>query len=203
MPVWSSPFPCDPLPELESVPFPGPPGSLVLFDSPDRVLLTWKAAGLCDGAELERLQEGYRVLVKLHQAGEHTVLARWQVPQADAQAPIPDGITAALLLLWLQATPEGLADYLQLDAHYLQRMLRAQGQPRQILNQWLRHPAQSLDRDQPLEQQLHSTLEEMERLKRSEEKMTILMEQVRDQQRRTRRLLGSLLPPDQPFEAES
>ena len=42
MPVWSSPFPCAPLPELEHVDFPGPAGSLLVYDSPDRILLRWR-----------------------------------------------------------------------------------------------------------------------------------------------------------------
>jgi len=187
---------------MEAVCFPGPPGSLLLYDSPDRLLLHWKATGLCDGAELERLQGGYKALTELQQAGEHTVLARWQVPHPDALAPIPDGVTAALLLLWLQATPEGLAAYLMLDPLYLQRLLRAQGQPRQLLHQWLNQPEQSLNNDQSLEQELQSALEEMQRLKRSEAQMATLMDQVRDQQRRTRRLLASLLPLNQMADQE-
>ena len=129
--VWSSPLPCDPLPGLESVPFPGPAGTLLVYDSPDRILLRWKAQGHCDGAELERLQQGYAELAQLKLAGEHTIQPRWQISQDDAPAPTPDGITAALLMLCLLANPAALSSYLELDPHYLQRLLK-RGQPQHL-----------------------------------------------------------------------
>ena len=196
---WSSPFPCDVIPGLESVPFPGPAGTLLVFDSPDRILLRWKAQGRCDGAELERLQQGCAELAQLKLAGEHTIQARWQIPQHDAPAPTPDGITAALLMLWLQAKPDGLTSYLHLDPDYLQRLLQAQGQPRHLLHQWLSEPLIAMQHDAPLEEQLRQTMEELEQLQRSEAAMKSLMDQVSDQQRRTRLLLATqLIRPQEP-----
>ena len=195
--VWSSPFPIDPIPGQESVPFPGPAGTLLVFDSPDRILLRWKAQGHCDGAELDRLQQGCAELAQLKLAGEHTIQARWQIAQDDATAPTPDGITAALLMLWLQAKPDALSSYLQLDPDYLQRLLQAQGQPRQLLHQWLTEPVIAMQSDAPLEEQLRQTMEELAQLQRNEAAMKALMEQVTDQQRRTRRLLANRLAQSQ------
>ena len=191
--IWSSPFPIDPIPGMESVPFPGPAGTLLVFDSPDRILLRWKAQGDCDGAELERLQQGCAVLAQLKLAGEHTVQARWQISQDDAPAPTPDGITAALLMLCLQANPAALSSYLELDPHYLQRLLNAQGQPQHLLQRWLSEPTIAMQRDAPLEEELRQTMEQLAQLQRSEAAMKLLMEQVTDQQRRTRRLLATRL----------
>ena len=197
--VWSSPFSCEPIPGLESVSFPGPAGTLLVYDSPDRILLRWKAQGHCDGAELERLQEGYEAIAQLKLAGEHTIQARWQIAQDDALAPTPDGITAALLMLWLQAKPDALSSYLELEPHYLQRLLQAQGQPRHLLHQWLNEPFIAMQRDAPLEEQLRQTMEELEQLQRSQAAMKSLMDQVSDQQRRTRRLLANqLIRPQEP-----
>ena len=195
--VWSSPFPIDPIPGQESVPFPGPAGTLLVFDSPDRILLRWKAQGHCDGAELDRLQQGCAELAQLKLAGEHTIQARWQIAQDDATAPTPDGITAALLMLWLQAKPDALSSYLQLDPDYLQRLLQAQGQPRQLLHQWLTEPVIAMQSDAPVEEQLQQTMEELAQLQRNEAAMKALMEQVTDQQRRTRRLLANRLAQSQ------
>ena len=195
--IWSSPFPCDPIPGLESVPFPGPAGTLLVYDSPDRILLRWKAQGHCDGAELDRLQQGCAELAQLKLAGEHTIQARWQIAQDDATAPTPDGITAALLMLWLQAKPDALSSYLQLDPDYLQRLLQAQGQPRQLLHQWLTEPVIAMQSDAPVEEQLQQTMEELAQLQRNEAAMKALMEQVTDQQRRTRRLLANRLAQSQ------
>ena len=193
MPVWSSPFPCTRLPELEQVDFPGPAGSLLVYDSPDRILLSWKATGGCEGVELEKLIQGYEALIELNRQGEHQLKAHWQIGDSDSQPPEPDGITAALLLLWLQAAPQVLDHYLQLDPSYVQRLLLAQSHPRQLLHQWLHLPQGNLLFDDTLEDQLSSTQDELKRLQRSHEQMSILMAQVKDQQRRTRRLLASML----------
>ena len=193
MPVWSSPFPCAPLPELEQVDFPGPAGSMLVYDSPDRILLSWKAAGGCEGVELEQLIQGYEALNELNRRGEHQLIAHWQIGNSNSQPPAVDGITAALLLLWLQAAPQVLDHYLKLDPSYTQRMLLAQSHPRQLLQQWLRLPQGSLMFNDTLEDQLVSTQDELQRLQRSHQQMSNLMAQVKDQQRRTRRLLASMM----------
>ena len=200
MPVWSSPFPCAPLPELEHVDFPGPAGSLLVYDSPDRVLLRWKAAGRCDGSELDQLMQGYQALHELSRQGEHQLMAHWQIGDSHGQPPAADGITAALLLLWLQAAPEALDPYLQLDPGYLQRLLLAQSHPRHVLQQWLSLPQGDLIFDDAFDKQLNGSQEELKRLQRSHQQMSTLMAQVHDQQRRTRRLLASMLATDQPLE---
>ena len=200
MPVWSSPFPCAPLPEHEHVDFPGPAGSLLVYDSPDRILLRWKAAGRCDGGELGQLMQGYQALNELNRQGEHQLMAHWQISDSHGQPPAADGITAALLLLWLQAAPEALDPYLQLDPGYLQRLLLAQSHPRHVLQQWLSLPQGDLIFDDAFEDQLNSTQEELKRLQRSHQQMSTLMAQVHDQQRRTRRLLASMLSTAHPLE---
>lgn len=200
MPVWSSPFPCAPLQELEQVEFPGPAGSLLVYDSPDRVLLRWKAAGRCNGDELTQLINGYAALNTLNRQGEHQLKAHWQISDSQAEPPAADGITAALLLLWLQAAPDALNPYLQLDPGYLQRLLLAQSHPRQILHQWLSLPQGDLIFDDAIEGQLQSAQDELKGLQRSQLQMSTLMNQVKDQQRRTRRLLASMLTKNQPLE---
>ena len=200
MPVWSSPFPCAPLPELEHVDFPGPAGSLLIYDSPDRILLRWKAAGRNDGNELDQLMQGYQALNKLNRQGEHQLMAHWQIGDSHGKPPAADCITAALLMLWLQAAPEVLDPYLQLDPHYLQRLLLAQSHPRQLLQQWINLPQGDLIVDDAFDDQLIGTQEELKRLQRSHQQMSTLMAQVKDQQRRTRRLLASMLATAQPLE---
>ena len=201
MPVWSSPFPCAPLPELEHVDFPGPPGSLLVYDSPDRILLRWKAAGRCDGNEMDQLIQGYQTLHELNRQGEHQLMAHWQIGDSHGKPPSADGITAALLMLWLQAAPEALDPYLQLDPDYLQRLLLAQSHPRQVLQQWINLPQGDLIVDDAFDDQLNATQEELKRLQRSHQQMSTLMAQVKDQQRRTRRLLASMLSTAQPLES--
>ena len=193
MPVWSSPFPCDLLQELERVDFPGPDGSLLVYDSPDRILLSWKASGRCDGVELEHLIQGYEALNELNRRGEHQLVALWDIGDSHSPPPAADGITAALLLLWLQAAPQILDSYLQLDPSYTQRLLLAQSNPRQLLQQWLSQPQGDLIFEDTFEDQLKSTQDELNRLQRSHQKMSTLMAQVKDQQRRTRRLLATML----------
>ena len=201
MPVWSSPFPCAPLPELEHVDFPGPAGSLLVYDSPDRILLRWKAAGRCDGGELDQLMQGYQALHELSRQGDNQLMAHWQIGDSHGRPPAADGITSALLLLWLQAAPGALDPYLQLDPSYLQRLLLAQSHPRQLLQQWINLPHGNLIVDDAFDDQLNATQEELKRLQRSHQQMSTLMAQVKDQQRRTRRLLASMLSTAQPLES--
>ena len=201
MPVWSSPFPCAPLPELEHVDFPGPAGSLLIYDSPDRILLRWKAAGRCEGNELDQLMQGYQALNELSRQGDNQLMAHWQIGDSHGRPPAADGITSALLLLWLQAAPGALDPYLQLDPGYLQRLLLAQSHPRQLLQQWINLPHGNLIVDDAFDDQLNATQEELKRLQRSHQQMSTLMAQVKDQQRRTRRLLASMLSTAQPLES--
>ena len=198
--VWSSPFPCPQLPELEQVDFPGPVGSLLVYDSPDRIMLRWKESGRCDRDELDQLMQGYQALNELNRQGQHQLMAQWQIGDSHCQPPKADGITAALLLLWLQAAPEVLNPYLLLDPSYLQRLLIAQSHPRQLLQQWLSMPQGDLLFDDAVDDQLKATQQELKRLQRSHQQMSTLMAQVKDQQLRTRRLLASVLTTDQPRE---
>ena len=148
MPVWSSPFPCvAPQGWDAAVPFPGPKGSVLLFDSPDRLLLSWSRQQQCDGHELERIEQGCLQLLDLREQGNHRLQPSWG---DDANAPQPDGIVAGLLLATLQANPDALTAYLQLDPAYLHRLIRSQRSPRQLLTQYLQHNAFVVDADQPL-----------------------------------------------------
>ena len=105
-----------------------------------------------------------------------------------------------MLLLWLQAAPDALNPYLQLDPGYLQRLLLAQSHPRQVLHQWLSLPQGDLFFDEAIEGQLQNAQNELKRLQRSQLQMSTLMAQVKDQQRRTRRLLASILTKTQPLD---
>jgi len=163
-------------------------------------MLRWKASGRCDGDELNQLTQGYQSLNELNRQGQHQLMAHWQIGNSHCQPPTADGITAALLLLWLQAAPKVLDPYLQLDPSYLQRLLSAQSHPRQLLKQWLSMPQGDLLFDDTVDEQLSATHKELKRLQRSHQQMSTLMAQVKDQQLRTRRLLASMLTTDQPRE---
>ena len=192
MPGWSSPFPCTAPDGWEPpVPFPSPDGSTLLFDSPDRVLLVWGRQHQCDGAELERFEQGCRSLLELRSEGQHTVLPCW----LDGEAPAADGVTACLLLLLLQANPRSLSAYLTLDPDYLQRLLQAQSQPRQLLTRWLQPSTRPIAPDQPLERQLQAALLELDQRQAEQQRIESLLDQHRDQQQRTRRLLSGLMAP--------
>ena len=201
MPVWSSPFPCRVPSDWDApVPFPGPEGSLLLFDSPDHVLQHWGRQRACDGAELERFEQGCRTLLQLQHQGQHRLQASWG---DTAEAPAADGITACLLLLLLQASPTSLEAYLQLDPSYLQRLLQAQSHPQQLLHQWLQRRSITTDTDQPLQRQLEAALQELDQRHSEQQRIHALLEQHRDQQRRTRRLLAGLAQARTPAVSES
>ena len=157
------PFPCvAPQGWDAAVPFPGPKGSLLLFDSPDRLLLSWSRQQQCDGHELERIEQGCMQLLDLREQGAHRVQPNWG---NDANAPQPDGILAGLLLATLQANPDALAAYLQLDPAYLHRLIRSQRSPRQLLTQYPQRNAFAVDDDEPLQRQLQAALAELNRHK--------------------------------------
>ena len=190
MPVWSSPFPCvAPQGWGTAVPFPGPKGSLLLFDSPDRLLLSWSRQQQCDGHELERIEQGCLQLLDLREQSNHRVQASWG---DDANAPQPDGIVAGLLLATLQANPDALAAYLQLDPAYLHRLIRSQRSPRQLLTQYLQRNAFAVDANQPLQRQLQAALAELKQRQTEQIRVETLLEQHRDQQQRTRRLISRI-----------
>ena len=190
MPVWSSPFPCS-IPQSwdPGVSFPGPKGSILLFDSPDRILLAWSRQQQCDGSELERIQEGCLQLLKLQNQGEHKVQPCWGL---EAPAPKPDGIMAGLLLKVIEACPDVLETYLQLDPSYIHRLIRAQHSPRQLLQQYLQNKHYENKTDQPLQRQLQAALEELKQRQTEQRHVETLLEQHKDQQHRTRRLMKKI-----------
>ena len=193
MPVWSSPFPCR-VPEGWDAPasFPSPEGTTLLFDSPDRVLLSWGRQNQCDGSELERFEQGCRSLLDLRDRGGHQIRPCW----LDSAAPSADGISACLLLQVLQACPDSLKHYFALDPSYLQRLLQAQSQPRQLLNRWLQSVKNlSIKTDQPLQRQLQAALDELDQRQMEQQRVETLLDQHQDQQRRTRRLLVRWMRP--------
>lgn len=191
MPVWSSPFPCTtPLGWDPGVSFPGPKGSLLLFDSPDRVLLTWSRHQQCEGSELERIQKGCLDLIELRDQGEHMVQPCWG---NEASAPQPDGILASLLLRLLEASPDVFEAYLQLDPQYIYRLIRTQHSPRQILRQYLQNKDYGIQADQPMQRQLKAALNELKQRQNEQIRVETLLEQHRDQQQRTRRLINKML----------
>ena len=191
MPVWSSPFPCS-VPQHwgAGVSFPGPKGSVLLFDSPDRVLLEWsRQQQQCDGSEMERIQEGCLQLLKLRDQGEHTVQPCWELK---APAPKPDGILASLILMLLQVSPDVFEAYLQLDPQYIHRLIRTQQSPRQLLRQYLQNKDYELETDQPLQRQLQAALNELKQRQDEQIRVETLLEQHKDQQQRIRLLFSRI-----------
>ena len=189
MPLWSSPFPCNGPSNWQCVDFPGPKGSILLFDSPDKVLQHWGCKGTFDGAELERIEQGCQKLLQLKQSGGHSLKPCW----LDGEPPRPDGIIAALLMLTLQAAPNCLQNYLQLDPNFLSRLLHAQSHPRQLLQQWITKQHQFSNSESPLDRQLNEALRELDSRFREQQRIETLLDQHRDQQRRTRHLLVKLI----------
>lgn len=192
MTVWSSPFPCRvPSGWNDPDPFPGPDQTVLLFDSPDWVLQCWGETKSCDGAEFERLEQGYRQLLERRAQGTQLVQPQWSTAE---QAPAIDGALASLLVLVLQSNPNALDSYLQLDPTYLQRLWEAQAHPRHLLLQWLQRNTRAFTpSEHPLEQQLSMALAELDQRQAEQQRVETLLEQHMDQQRRTRRLLSSLI----------
>ena len=191
MPVWSSPFPCSVPQEWGAgVSFPGPKGSVLLFDSPDRVLLAWsRQQQQCDGGEMDRIQEGCLQLLKLRNQGEHTVQPCWGLK---TPAPKPDGILASLLLMLLQVSPDVFDAYSQLDPQYIHRLICTQQSPRQLLRQYLQNKNYGLQTDQPLQRQLQAALNELKQRQNEQIRVETLLEQYKDQQQRTRLLISRI-----------
>ena len=167
---------------------PRPKGSVLLFDSPDRLLLSWSRQQQCDGHELERIEQGCLQLLDCVNKATTGVTKLGH----DANAPQPDGIVAGLLLATLQANPDALAAYLQLDPAYLHRLIRSQRSPRQLLSQYLQRNAFAVDANQPLQRQLQSALAELKQRQEEQIRVETLLEQHRDQQQRTRRLISRI-----------
>ena len=189
MRLWSSPFPCstqccDLLQELgySRAEFPGPPETLVIFNSPDQVLLSWASEAQCDGAEMARLEEGYRAIQNLRSEGRHIIKAEWQLSEELGCAPIsiptPDGITATLLIQQLHQTPEVLADYMKLEPAYVQRLFKVQSKPSQLITHWL------------LLQHEHAKPDPQQQ---EAKRLQAMFDQVTDQHRRIRLLLSDLI----------
>ena len=190
MPVWSSPFPC-PIPQGwgPSVSFPGPKGSVLLFDSPDRVLKRWNLQHQCNGRELERIQQGCVQLLEFRDRGEHKIQPCWGLT---APAPEPDGILAGLLLTLLEAQP-GLFDaYLQLEPQYLQRLMRSQHSPMQLLHEYLQKEEYASEANQTSNQQSHAIQADINKFNDEQLIIETLLEQQRAQQKRTRKLIARI-----------
>ena len=170
--------------------FPGPKGSILLFDSPDRVLLAWSRQKECDGSELDRFQQCCVQLLEFHNEGTHSVEPCWGTK---APAPEPEGIMAGLLLKTLQASPDLFDAYLKLDPHYVHRLTRSQTLPKQLLIQYLQtqgHGTQCLPHNKD---QRMIDLNELEKWKKERNFFETLLEQHKDQQNRTRHLIVKLL----------
>lgn len=196
MHIWSSPFPCtansrDLLHQAnyEQADFPGPRGSLVLYDTPDQVLLAWGRLGRCDGAELSRLNDGYKAVQQLDQTGDYVVMADWQLEcylgGAEKPIPTPDAITGTLLLQHLLHAPDCLSHYENLDPFYWQRLHKIQHNPAQVLTTWL----QSKNKDNDLERPATNATE----IDRERRRIESLLDQVTHQHRRVRQLLSEVL----------
>ena len=103
-----------------------------------------------------------------------------------------DGCPSSVACRARCTTPQTTVQF-RLRHRVVQRLLQAQGQPRHLLHQWLTEPVIAMQIDAPLEEQLRQTMEELGQLQRSQAAMKSLMDQVNDQQRRTRRLLATRL----------
>jgi chromosome segregation ATPase len=191
-----------------------PSDALVLYAPPDGLL----AAGMESMTEPPlppQLIESYKIVHGL--CGRHRVLASWrlagQPPEALRQwlvhgaplttpppAPTPDPLTALVTKALLEAQPQVLEAYLDLeltaelaggasDTSYRERISQAAADPRRLLRSWwlphqlgqasLRDKTAQMARADALEGELRQVRTELERRVGEDEEKTLQIEQLR------------------------
>ena len=172
MNTWSSPFPVDykvraslDAHDLNETAFPGPPGTVVIINSPDHHLANTTNLQI----DLEALEKQYQQLVILQNQGQHSLKTvqelrdDWndECHQADQPSPL-------IAMLMMQCAKPLITIYDALKPGYSQCIAQA-----------------STGSSEPLEQWIKLCFEN--------QRLRLLLEQHHDQQRRITRLLAELL----------
>ena len=172
MKTWSSPFPVDyndrallDAHNLNETAFPGPPGTVVIINSPDRLLANTTNFNV----DLEALGKQYQHLVILRNQGQHILKTAkelrddWnnEYHQADQPSPL-------IAMLMMQCAKPLISIYDTLKPGYSQCIEQASTGSSEPLKQWIK-------------------------LCFENQRLRLLLEQHHDQQRRVTRLLAELL----------
>jgi hypothetical protein len=172
MKTWSSPFPVDHnfravlyAHNLNETTFPGPPGTVVIINSPDRLLAN--AANF--NVDLEALKKQYQQLVVLRGQGQHSLKTAQELRddwddechQADQPSPL-------IAMLMMQCAKPLISIYDTLKPGYSQCIKQASTGSFEPLEQWMK-------------------------LCFENQRLRLLLEQHHDQQSRITRLLTELL----------
>ena len=104
---------------------------LLLFSSPDQVLMLQRRMGLDLDSALVQFDKGCHDLIR-HKAKGATVRPCWH----NAPAAL-DPLLVALLLPWLENCPDRFSAYLQLEPDYPSRLQFQLQPPAQLLEYWL------------------------------------------------------------------
>jgi hypothetical protein len=172
MTTWSSPFPVDwstraylDAHHVSETAFPGPPGTVVIMDSPDRLLANTADLQIV----LQDLELQYQKLIILRDEGQHSLQTmqdlkkKWNNPTHQSDQPCP---LIAMLLIQCASSLINLYDTLQ--PGYSQCIEQASTGSTEPLEQWIQ-------------------------MRFENQRLRLLLEQHHDQQRRSMRLLTELL----------
>ena len=172
MNTWSSPFPVDcnvraflDAHHLNETAFPGPPGTVVIVNSPDHLLANTTSLQI----DLEGLEKQYQQLVILRNQGQHSLKTAQELrddwndecQQADQPSPL-------IAMLMMQCAKPLVTIYDTLKPGYSQCIAQASTGSPEALKQWIK-------------------------LCFENQRLRLLLEQQHDQQRRITRLLAELL----------
>ena len=172
MKTWSSPFPVDynvravlDAHNLNETAFPGPPGTVVIMDSPDRLLANTADLQI----DLKDLEQQYQKLINLRDEGQHSLQTMqdlketWNNPTHQSDQPCP-----LIAMLLTQCARSLINQYDTLQPGYSQCIEQASTGSTEPLEQWIQ-------------------------LRFENKRLRLLLEQHHDQQRRSMRLLTELL----------
>ena len=172
MKTWSSPFPVDynvrallDAHNLNETAFPGPPGTVVIINSPDCLLANTTNFNI----DLEALEKKYQHLAILRNQGQHSLKTAqelrddWNDECHQANPPSP-----LIAMLMMQCAKPLISIYDTLKPGYSQCIEQASTRSSEPLEQWIK-------------------------LCFENQRLRLLLEQHHDQQRRITRLLAELL----------
>ena len=172
MNTWSSPFPVDynvravlDAHHLNETAFPGPPGTVVIINSPDHLLANTADLQI----DLQDLEQQYLKLIILRDEGQHSLQTmqdlkkKWNNPTHQSDQPCP-----LIAMLLIQCARSLINIYDTLKPGYSQCLEQASTGSTEPLEQWIQ-------------------------LRFENQRLRLLLEQHHDQQRRITRLLTELL----------
>ena len=162
MPYWSSPhpLPAETLQLLDAVDFhqklfPDQSADLLLFNSPDQVLLSKRRHGISISDALQQFDQSCHELLKCKRSDSGNVLACWDLAAFLQRSPTPapalDGLMIVLIEQLLEAKEDYLQIYLELDPAYIDRLKQHKPLPTQLLEQKI---SEALRIESLLEQQI-------------------------------------------------